>query len=73
MECLNAIYWSTIGWFSWVRNPKFMEENFTEQELQEIFEKLKEYAVKFLELDVEWTKKKEKSKKPEEPTQPPIV
>ena len=52
-----------------------MEENFTEQELQEIFEKLKEYAVKFLEFDVEWTKKKEKTKKPEEPPQPqpPIV
>ena len=56
----SALFESVRGWDSWLRNPSFIE-TFTEGELKEIYAQFKEICVKFLEEDVRWTGKKEKS------------
>ena len=43
-----------------MRNPSFID-TFTEGELKEIYAQFKDVCVKFLEEDVKWTGKKEKS------------
>jgi len=56
----SALFESVRGWDSWLRNPSFIE-TFTESELKEIYAQFKEICVRFLEEDVKWTGKKEKS------------
>jgi hypothetical protein len=56
----SALFESVRGWDSWLRNPSFIE-TFTESELKEIYAQFKEVCVRFLEEDVKWTGKKEKS------------
>ena len=56
----SALFESVRGWDSWLRNPTFIE-TFTESELKEIYAQFKDICVKFLEEDVRWTGKKEKS------------
>ena len=56
----SALFESVRGWDSWLRNPSFIE-TFTESELKEIYSQFKDVCVKFLEEDVRWTGKKEKS------------
>jgi hypothetical protein len=56
----SALFESVRGWDSWLRNPTFIE-SFTEGELKEIYAQFKEVCLKFLEEDVKWTGKKEKT------------
>jgi len=43
-----------------LRNPSFID-TFTEEELKDIFKQFKDVCLRFLEEDVKWTGKKEKS------------
>jgi len=56
----SALFESVRGWDTWLRNPTFID-TFTEEELKEIYAHFKDVCVKFLEEDVKWTGKKEKS------------
>ena len=56
----SALFESVRGWDSWLRNPSFID-TFTESELKEIYAQFKDICLKFLEEDVKWTGKKEKS------------
>jgi hypothetical protein len=56
----SALFESVRGWDSWLRNPSFIE-TFTEDELKEIYKQFKDVCVQFLEEDVRWTGKKEKT------------
>jgi hypothetical protein len=56
----SAFFESVRGWDSWLRNPSFID-TFAEDELKEIYGQFKEVCVRFLEEDVKWTGKKEKS------------
>lgn len=56
----SALFESVRGWDSWLRNPTFIE-TFTEEELKEICKQFRDVCVRFLEEDVKWTGKKEKS------------
>lgn len=56
----SALFESVRGWDSWLRNPTFME-SFSHEELKEIFKEFKDVALRFLEDDVKWTDKKERT------------
>lgn len=56
----SALFESVRGWDSWLRNPSFME-TFTEEELKDIYKQFRDVCLRFLEEDVKWTGKKEKS------------
>ena len=56
----SALFESIRGWDTWLRNPTFID-TFTEEELKDIYKQFKDICVKFLEEDVKWTGKKEKS------------
>jgi len=56
----SALFESVRGWDAWLRNPSFIN-TFTQEELNEIFKQFKDVCIKFLEEDVRWTGKKEKS------------
>src|SRR5271157_3949314 len=56
----SALFESVRGWDSWLRNPTFID-TFSQEELKEIFGQFKDVCVRFLEEDVRWTGKKEKS------------
>jgi hypothetical protein len=56
----SALFESVRGWDSWLRNPSFID-TFNQDELKEIFKQFKDVCVRFLEEDVRWTAKKEKS------------
>jgi hypothetical protein len=56
----SALFESVRGWDAWLRNPSFIN-TFTQEELKEIFKQFKDVCIRFLEEDVRWTGKKEKS------------
>jgi hypothetical protein len=56
----SALFESVRGWDSWLRNPSFID-TFSEEELKDIFKQFKDVCLQFLEEDVKWTGKKEKS------------
>ena len=56
----SALFESVRGWDAWLRNPSFIN-TFTQEELKEIFKQFKDVCIQFLEEDVRWTGKKEKS------------
>jgi len=56
----SALFESVRGWDSWLRNPSFID-TFTEEELKDIFKQFRDVCVQFLEEDVRWTGKKEKT------------
>jgi hypothetical protein len=56
----SALFESVRGWDSWLRNPSFID-TFAEDELNAIYGQFKDVCVRFLEEDVKWTGKKEKS------------
>ena len=56
----SALFESIRGWDSWLRNPSFID-TFSEEELKQIYKEFKDVCVRFLEEDVKWTGKKEKS------------
>ncbi|MGD0688294.1 MAG: DUF2153 family protein [Candidatus Bathyarchaeia archaeon] len=58
---MNSVLFESVrGWDSWLRNPSFID-TFTEEELKDIFKQFKDVCLRFLEEDVKWTGKKEKS------------
>jgi hypothetical protein len=57
----SALIESVRGWHSWFRNPTFMQ-TFSQDELSEIFKSFKDVAIKLLEEDIRWTRKKEKGR-----------
>ena len=56
----SALFESVRGWDSWLRNPSFID-TFSEEELKDIFKQFKDVCLRFLEEDVKWTGKKDKS------------
>ncbi len=56
----SALFDSVRGWDGWLRNPAFID-TFSEEELKDIFKQFKDVCVRFLEEDVRWTGKKEKT------------
>jgi hypothetical protein len=56
----SALFESIRGWDSWLRNPSFID-TFSEEELKQIYKEFRDVCVRFLEEDVKWTGKKEKS------------
>lgn len=56
----SALFESVRGWDSWLRNPTFID-TFAEEELMEIYKEFKDICIRFLEVDVNWTGKKQKS------------
>ncbi len=58
---MNSVLFESVrGWDTWLRNPSFID-TFGEEELKEIYKQFKDICVKFLEEDVKWTGKKEKT------------
>ena len=65
--CNSAVASSVNGWNSWLTNALVMEK-FSEEELKEILREFTELAIKWLELDLKYTKllmKRQKEKKEE--------
>lgn len=56
----SALFESVRGWDGWLRNPSFID-TFSQEELKDIFKQFKDVCLRFLEEDVKWTGKKEKS------------
>lgn len=58
---MNSVLFESVrGWDSWLRNPSFIE-TFSEEELKDIYKQFKDVCVRFLEEDVKWTGRKEKT------------
>ena len=53
--CNSAIASSVNGWNSWLTNALVMEK-FNEEELREILKEFSNLAIKWLELDLKYTK-----------------
>ena len=60
-EAVVSINASTVGWNSWTKNPQVMKQ-FSEEELNSMWEKLRDFGCDFLEFDLEWTKNLVKKK-----------
>jgi len=58
----KMLYQSIQGWGKWLTVPDFMD-TFTKEELKEIFQDFHDFTIKFLELDLKWTQKKQVIKK----------
>ena len=58
---MNSVLFESVrGWDSWLRNPSFID-TFSEEELKAIYVEFKSVCVRFLEEDIKWTGKKEKT------------
>lgn len=67
LRCVASIQSSNKGWISWLASPAVMK-NFTKNELHEMLETFKVFAVQYLEFDLKWTavlNEKNKKKKQE--------
>jgi len=53
--CNSSVASSVSGWSSWLTNALIMEE-FSEEELKEIFQELAKLAIEWLKLDLKYTK-----------------
>jgi hypothetical protein len=56
IQCLAAIGQSNQGWLQWLSNPTMMNE-FDENDLKYFFEKFKDFALQYIEFDIDATKK----------------
>lgn len=56
IQCVNAIGRSNWGWLQWLSNPSIMSE-FNEETLKEFFQRLKEFALAYIDFDIYATKK----------------
>lgn len=56
IQCLAAIGQSNQGWLQWLSNPTMMNE-FDEDALKGFFEKFREFALRYIEFDIDATKK----------------
>lgn len=50
---------SCNGWLQWLTSPQVMDE-FSEDELKQLFDFFRKIAKEFLEADQNWTRKKQK-------------
>lgn len=66
IQSLLAINQSINGWMQWLSNPMKMSK-FDEEELKTFFEKLKQFAIDFLDFDQKVTEKDEKERVRERP------
>ena len=55
-KCNIALARSVNGWAVWLGDPRVMEK-ISEEDLKEIFGKFREIALKFIAVDVEFTRK----------------
>ena len=62
-ECINIIATSVYGWSIWF-NKRFLEE-FSEEELKEVMDRFKGFAIDFIGFDLDWTRKKDAEEKKE--------
>lgn len=60
----KMLYESIQGWGKWLTVPDFMN-TFTKEELKEIFQDFHDFTIKFLELDLKWTQRKQVVKQTE--------
>jgi hypothetical protein len=56
IQCLAAIGQSNQGWLQWLSNPTMMNE-FDETVLKGFFEDFREFALKYIEFDINATQK----------------
>ncbi|MCP8314312.1 MAG: hypothetical protein H3Z53_08100 [archaeon] len=61
IQSLLAINQSVNGWMQWLSNPIKMSK-FDEEELRTFFDKLRQFAIDFLEFDQKVTEKDEKER-----------
>ncbi|MEM3768915.1 MAG: DUF2153 family protein [Nitrososphaerales archaeon] len=61
IQSLLAINQSINGWMQWLSNPIKMSK-FDEEELKTFFEKLRQFAVDFLDFDQKVTEKDERGR-----------
>jgi len=61
IQSLLAINQSVNGWMQWLSNPIKMGK-FGEEELKAFFDKLRQFAMEFLEFDQKVTEKDEREK-----------
>ncbi|MEM3437323.1 MAG: DUF2153 family protein [Nitrososphaerales archaeon] len=61
IQSLLAINQSINGWMQWLSNPMKMSK-FDEEELKTFFEKLRQFAVDFLDFDQKVTEKDERGR-----------
>jgi hypothetical protein len=66
IQSLLAISQSINGWMQWLSNPMKMSK-FNEEELKTFFDKLKQFAVDFLDFDQKVTEKDEREREKERP------
>ncbi|MGB9659415.1 MAG: hypothetical protein ACPLY9_02665 [Nitrososphaerales archaeon] len=66
IQSLLAINQSVNGWMQWLSNPIKMSK-FDEEELKTFFDKLKQFAIDFLEFDEKVTEKDERERERERP------
>jgi hypothetical protein len=66
IQSLLAINQSVNGWMQWLSNPIKMGK-FGEEELKTFFDKLRQFAMDFLEFDQKVTEKDEREKERERP------
>jgi len=68
LEFFSTIYQMIIrigsslsGWLQWLIDPTILDR-FSEEEVEDLFQEFRSLAIKFLELDKKWTKKKVKER-----------
>ena len=60
ISALNTIIVNSCsGWLHWLTSPRVMDD-FSEDELKELFDFFRKVAKEFLESDLGWTRKKQK-------------
>jgi len=66
IQSLLAINQSVNGWMQWLSNPIKMSK-FDEEELKTFFDRLKQFAIDFLDFDEKVTEKDERERERERP------
>ncbi len=54
-KCNNAIMASAVGLNEWLKNSAVMNE-FSKEEINNMFKEFSELSIKYLEFDIKWTK-----------------
>lgn len=56
IQCIAAIGQSNQGWLQWLSNPTLMNQ-FNEKDLEEFFEKFRDFSLNYIEFDIASTQK----------------
>ncbi len=56
LRCCMALRKSIEGWLQWLRNPLIMD-NFSDEDLKQLFEKFQQHTLDLLDMDVYYTEK----------------